>query len=72
MLFSASNLIRFSLKVLKPKRKTPVTFKRWQIVRGDIVKIRAGSDKGKVGTVTKVHRKLNKVTVRGVNVRKIR
>ena len=43
-------------------------FRNWRIVRGDIVMVRTGDDKGKVGKVVKVLRKLNRVVVKGVNV----
>jgi hypothetical protein len=41
---------------------------RWIIVRGDKVKIRSGPDRGKIGRVVKVIRKLNRVVVKGVNI----
>ena len=43
-------------------------FRRWTIVQGDIVKVIAGDDRGKVGKVVKVLRKLNRIIVRGVNI----
>lgn len=43
-------------------------FKRWTIVRGDVVKVITGDDRGKVGKVVKVLRKLNRVVVKGVNI----
>jgi hypothetical protein len=43
-------------------------FKRWTVVRGDIVKVIAGDDRGKIGKVVKVLRKLNRLVVRGVNI----
>lgn len=36
---------------------------------GDIVKVIAGSDKGKVGKITKVDRKSGQVVMEGVNIR---
>lgn len=54
---------------VKPNRALPVTFKKWQIVKGDTVKVRSGSDKGKIGKVIKVFRKMNAVIVAGVNLR---
>lgn len=59
----------FTVLKAKPKKKPVITFKRWTIVRGDIVKIIAGKDKNKVGKVTRVWRKQNKITVRGVNLK---
>ena len=53
----------------KPNRPLQVTFRKWTIVRGDIVKVRTGDDRGKVGKVVKVLRKLNRIVVRGVNIR---
>lgn len=41
-----------------------------KISKGDKVVVRSGSQKGKVGKVTAVHRSENKVTVEGVNVAK--
>ncbi len=37
---------------------------------GDKVKVRAGSSKGKEGTIAKILRNENKVVVEGVNIRK--
>lgn len=53
----------------KPNKKPQVTFTKWNIVRGDVVKIIAGKDKTKIGEVTRVWRKTNKITVRGVNIK---
>ncbi|MBX4196967.1 50S ribosomal protein L24 [Candidatus Saccharibacteria bacterium] len=39
-----------------------------RIKSGDTVMVRSGKHKGKTGKVLKVHPKLNKVTVEGVNV----
>ena len=69
LLSTLNNIFKFSINYVKKGRKQPVTFKRWQIVSGDIVKIRAGNDKGKVSNVIRVFRKSNKILVRGVNVR---
>lgn len=56
-----------------PKKKSnkplQTLFKKWTIVRGDIVKVRTGDDRGKVGKVVKVLRKLNRIVVRGVNIK---
>lgn len=54
---------------LKANKPLQVPFRKWTIVRGDIVKVRTGEDRGKVGKVVKVLRKLNRVVVRGVNIR---
>lgn len=58
----------FSFKV-KPNKKPQVPFKNWHIVRGDVVKVRSGADRGKVGKVLKVYRRANAVIVKGVNMR---
>jgi len=52
----------------KPSKPLQKPFKHWTIVRGDIVQLRSGDDKGKVGKVVKVLRKLNRVVVRGANL----
>jgi large subunit ribosomal protein L24 len=39
-----------------------------KIKKGDTVLVRAGKDKGKTGTVTRVYPDLNKVEVDGINV----
>eukprot|EP00013_Stygamoeba_regulata_P000387 CAMPEP_0177638212 /NCGR_PEP_ID=MMETSP0447-20121125/5370_1 /TAXON_ID=0 /ORGANISM="Stygamoeba regulata, Strain BSH-02190019" /LENGTH=185 /DNA_ID=CAMNT_0019140163 /DNA_START=128 /DNA_END=685 /DNA_ORIENTATION=- len=44
------------------------TFTQWKIFKGDKVKVLAGKDKGKTGTVTRVLRKKNKVIVGEVNL----
>ena len=67
-MFIANQLRYFFLKV-KVNKKYPVTFKRWQIVRGDVVKVRAGNDRGKIGKVIRVFRRYNQVVVKGVNLR---
>jgi large subunit ribosomal protein L24 len=41
---------------------------KMRIKSGDMVMVRSGKHKGKTGKVLKVHPKLNKVTVEGVNV----
>jgi large subunit ribosomal protein L24 len=41
-----------------------------QIKKGDIVKILAGKDKGKTGTISLVLREKNRVIVEGVNMLK--
>lgn len=63
--------VRYSFSILeaKPHKKQQVPFKKWNIVRGDIVKVISGKDKTKVGKVTRVHRKANKITVKGVNIK---
>ena len=42
------------------------TFKNWRILKGDIVSVNTGLEKGKVGEVLKVYRKINKVMVQNV------
>ena len=49
-------------------RTIQVRFPDWKIVRGDVVTIRSGKDKGKVGNVEKVYRNTNRVLVKGVNI----
>jgi large subunit ribosomal protein L24 len=39
-----------------------------RIVKGDIVKILRGDDKGKEGKVLEVHLKKNRVTIEGINI----
>lgn len=53
----------------KPNKKPQVTFSKWNIVRGDVVKIITGKDRTKIGEVARVWRKMNKITVRGVNIK---
>ena len=62
-------IFAFTMLNAKPNKKPQVTFKKWNIVRGDIVKIIAGKDKKKLGQVTRVWRKTNKITVKGVNIK---
>jgi len=59
----------FALLNAKPNKKPPIPFQKWNIVRGDVVKIITGKDKKKVGKVTRVWRKSNKITVRGINIK---
>lgn len=63
--------LKFSFAMLeaKPGKKPQVPFQKWTILRGDVVKVIAGKDKGKIGKVTKVWRKQNRITVRGVNLK---
>lgn len=51
-----------------PNKPLQTPFQRWVIVRGDIVKVIAGDDRGKVGKVVKVLRKLNRIVVKGANI----
>ena len=60
-------LRNYSFRV-KPNKKPQVTFKNWQIVKGDTVEVRSGPDKRKVGKVLKVYRKSNQVIVEGLNL----
>ena len=50
------------------KYKNPPTFSKWKVVRGDKVAITRGPHKGDQGTVLKVHRKKNMVTVDNTRV----
>ena len=50
----------------KKKRKPVTPIAKWGIVRGDLVQVIAGKDKGKQGTVIKVARDANRVHVDGV------
>jgi hypothetical protein len=54
---------------ISPQNKRAVRFERWNIVRGDTVKVLAGNDKGKVSTVLKVYRKTNQVIVKDVSLK---
>ncbi len=69
MLSRLINTISFSLIKVKPNSKPQVPFRNWKIVKGDKVQVLAGDDKNKVGKVTRVFRKSNKVIVKGVNVK---
>lgn len=51
-----------------PSKPLQVNFRNWTITKGDVVKVLAGDDKGKVARVVKVLRKLNRVVVRRVNI----
>lgn len=55
--------ICFSFAYLRayPNKKLQVKFNNWKIVRGDIIKVRAGNDRGKISEVIKVIRKANQV-----------
>lgn len=66
-----NNPLKFSFAILnaKPSKAPQVPFTKWTIVRGDVVKVIAGKDKGKVGKVSRVWRKSNSITVRGVNIK---
>ena len=61
---------KFTHPLPRKDNTTPMQkpFKQWKIIKGDIVMIRAGDDKGKIGKVVKVLRKLNRVVVKGVNI----
>lgn len=50
-----------------PFKKRIQEINRWRIVKGDIVQVNSGKDKGKIGTVLHMERKFNKVYVEGVN-----
>jgi hypothetical protein len=50
----------------KLERIVPV--ESWNVVRGDTVMVTAGREKGKTGTVLRVHRKLNRVVIDQVNL----
>lgn len=69
--FFLSNQINYSFSLLeaKPNKKPQIQFKKWSIVRGDVVKIITGKDKTKIGKVTRVWRKSNQITVKGVNIK---
>eukprot|EP01117_Protostelium_nocturnum_P001453 TRINITY_DN11752_c0_g1_i1.p1 TRINITY_DN11752_c0_g1~~TRINITY_DN11752_c0_g1_i1.p1 ORF type:complete len:173 (-),score=50.08 TRINITY_DN11752_c0_g1_i1:74-592(-) len=51
-------------KTIHPKDVIP----RWKIVKGDMVKVMRGDDKGKQGKILKVLRKRNSVIVEGINL----
>jgi hypothetical protein len=68
-LFSNSMKYSFALLDAKPSKKPQIAFQKWNILRGDVVKIIAGKDKNKIGKVTRVWRKSNQITVRGVNIK---
>ncbi len=54
----------------KSKVKTKETVVTFKIKKGDMVKVRAGKDKGKQGKVIQVFPRLGKVVVEGVNINK--
>lgn len=66
-----NNQLKFSISLLnvKPNKKPQIPFKKWTIVRGDVVKVIAGKDRGKIGKVTRVWRKSNSITVKGINIK---
>lgn len=41
---------------------------KWKVLRGDTVQVLAGKDKGRVGTIVSVNRRLNTVIVEGLNL----
>eukprot|EP00301_Raphidiophrys_heterophryoidea_P002530 c11180_g1_i3.p1 GENE.c11180_g1_i3~~c11180_g1_i3.p1 ORF type:complete len:116 (+),score=29.21 c11180_g1_i3:51-350(+) len=51
-----------------PKVKPEHTFLKWKIVRGDLVQVMVGKDKGKQGLVLKALRPENSVLVEGCNL----
>jgi len=55
------------LPVKHPNRPLQTPIAHWRIFRGDIVQMRVGDDRGKVGKVVKVFRKQNRVIVNGLN-----
>jgi|JI6StandDraft_1071083.scaffolds.fasta_scaffold386434_1 hypothetical protein len=59
---------KFHLPLRKPGKALQVPYKNWKVICGDVVKIRTGDDKGKVGRVVKVLRKLNRVVVHKINM----
>lgn len=56
--------------VVKKAIKPMFERKKWNILRGDTVKVLAGKDKGQVGTVTKIIRdvRVPRVIVEGINL----
>ena len=50
-----------------PTKPLQVPIKRWKIIKGDVVQIRSGNDKGKKGKILRVFRKTNMVIVNGAN-----
>ena len=50
-----------------PKQK-PDPISKWRIVRGDVVEILSGRDRGKQGKVVKVDRRKNGLFVEGLNM----
>ena len=56
-------------KLMKlPAMKTTPTINRWNIVRGDMVHVIQGPQKGQQGKIIKVLRKDNRVIIEGVNM----
>jgi hypothetical protein len=50
-----------------PNRTLQTPIPHWRIFKGDVVQMRVGDDKGKIGKVVKVFRKKNRVIVNGLN-----
>jgi large subunit ribosomal protein L24 len=70
----ASRGILRAMKALNAPRKKfkpdkPIPSNRWLIVRGDLIEMLSGPEKGKQGVVQEVIRKQNRVVVDGLNVR---
>jgi large subunit ribosomal protein L24 len=59
-------------KLAKPikKFKEPVTQRKWNIVRGDMVEVIQGPQVGQRGKVEVVIRQKNRVIIEGVNMRR--
>ena len=51
----------------QPDKPLQTPIKHWKIFKGDVVKVRTGADRNKIGKVLKVFRKTNQVIVKGVN-----
>mmetsp|Transcript_167893 Transcript_167893/g.408054 ORF Transcript_167893/g.408054 Transcript_167893/m.408054 type:complete len:175 (-) Transcript_167893:10-534(-) len=49
-------------------KRPPAPLPKWRIVRGDLVEVVSGRDRGKQGVVQRVLRKQNRVVVEGVNM----
>jgi large subunit ribosomal protein L24 len=50
-----------------PKKFPIIPMPRWRIGVGDTVQVNSGKDKGKIGMVTHLYRKKNRLVVEGVN-----
>lgn len=55
-------------KKAKRVRHVPPVRHRMMVTKGDTVQVISGDDKGKRGTVLKVHPKTARVTIEGVNI----
>eukprot|EP01111_Echinosteliopsis_oligospora_P006276 TRINITY_DN2033_c0_g1_i3.p2 TRINITY_DN2033_c0_g1~~TRINITY_DN2033_c0_g1_i3.p2 ORF type:complete len:175 (-),score=48.78 TRINITY_DN2033_c0_g1_i3:698-1222(-) len=68
--FVAPVLKRMMRQKTSEGKKLIVPMKRWNIIKGDMVEVNTGKEKGKRGIVKDVHRSRNAVIVEGLNLAK--